>query len=153
MIFFELESPEFESHTDILSLSLSLLSFFLYCFYYYCETTDTADENLICDYIICDRPFSHMGQEYPILWLSGIFLSQPACLILGQNGYLISCCGNINKRMMCEAKSGTRLNKSENLPEISLFRPQHNHRFYLDQLAKPTFVPATLSLQNRVKDR
>ena len=45
MIFFALESPGFESHTDILSLSLTLLSF-LYCFYYYCETTDTADENL-----------------------------------------------------------------------------------------------------------
>ena len=38
---------------------------------------------LICDYIICDRPFSHMEQEYPFLWLSEIFLSRPACLILG----------------------------------------------------------------------
>ena len=47
MIFFALESPGFESRTDILSLSLSLtLLSFLYCFYYYCETTDTADENL-----------------------------------------------------------------------------------------------------------
>ena len=43
MIFFALESPGFESHTDI--LSLSLLSF-LWCFYCYCEATDTADENL-----------------------------------------------------------------------------------------------------------
>ena len=33
---------------------------------------------LICDYIICDRPFSHMGQEYLFLWLSEIFVS--ACL-------------------------------------------------------------------------
>ena len=51
MISFALESPGFESHTDIilslsLSLSLSLLSISLCCFYYYCETTDTADENL-----------------------------------------------------------------------------------------------------------
>ena len=44
MIYFALESPGFESHTDI--LSLSFLSIFLYCFYYYCETTDTVDENL-----------------------------------------------------------------------------------------------------------
>ena len=43
MISFALESPGFESHTDILSLfSLNVLC----CFYYYCETTDTADENL-----------------------------------------------------------------------------------------------------------
>ena len=26
---------------------------------------------------------SHIGREYPFLWLSDIFLSQPACLILG----------------------------------------------------------------------
>ena len=45
MISFALESPGFESHTDILSLSLSSV-IFLCCFYYYCETTDTADENL-----------------------------------------------------------------------------------------------------------
>ena len=38
---------------------------------------------LICDYIICDRPFSHMEQEYPFLWLPDIFLSRPACLIQG----------------------------------------------------------------------
>ena len=29
--------------------------------------------------------FSHMGIEYPFLWPSEIFLSRPACLILGQN--------------------------------------------------------------------
>ena len=81
MIFFALEGLGFESHTDI--LSLSFLSIFLYCFYYYCETMDTADEILICDYTICDRPFSHMGQEYRFLWLSEIFLSRSACLILG----------------------------------------------------------------------
>ena len=59
--FFALEGPGFESHTRILSVSLSVslsvclslslsLSLssvnFLNCFYYYCETTDTADENL-----------------------------------------------------------------------------------------------------------
>ena len=44
MISFALESPGFESHTGI--LSLSFLSF-LCCFYYYCETTDSADENLV----------------------------------------------------------------------------------------------------------
>ena len=43
MISFALESPGFESHTDILFLfSVN----FLCCFYYYCETMDTADENL-----------------------------------------------------------------------------------------------------------
>ena len=57
---FALERPGFESHTDVLYLSLSC--HFLCYFYYYCETTDTADENRICDYIICDRLFSHMGQ-------------------------------------------------------------------------------------------
>ena len=48
MISFALESPGFESHTDILplSLSLSLFCHFLCCLYNYCETTDTADENL-----------------------------------------------------------------------------------------------------------
>ena len=34
---------------------------------------------LTCDNIICDRPLSHMGQEYPFLWLSEIF-SVSACL-------------------------------------------------------------------------
>ena len=43
MIFLVLESPGFESHTDILSLSSVI---FLYCFFYYCETKGTADENL-----------------------------------------------------------------------------------------------------------
>ena len=43
MISFALESPGFEYHTDILSLSSVNC---LCCFYYYCETTDTADENL-----------------------------------------------------------------------------------------------------------
>ena len=51
MISFALESPGFESHTDILSLfSVSFFFFFFFlllcCFYCYCETTDTADENL-----------------------------------------------------------------------------------------------------------
>ena len=46
---------------------------------------------LICDYTICDRPFSHMGQEYPFLWLSEIFLSRPASLILGQ-----TCCPKLS---------------------------------------------------------
>ena len=32
------------------------------------------------------------------------------CILGQKNGYLISCCGNINKRMMCEAKPSTRLN-------------------------------------------
>ena len=31
------------------------------------------------------RPFSHIVQEYPFLWLSEIFLSRAACLILGYN--------------------------------------------------------------------
>ena len=35
---------------------------------------------LICDYIVCDRPFSYMGQEYPSLWVSEIFLSLPTSL-------------------------------------------------------------------------
>ena len=43
MTLFALESPGFESHTDI----LSLFSVILLCyFYYYCETKDAADENL-----------------------------------------------------------------------------------------------------------
>ena len=40
---FALGSPGFESHTDIISL---FCVSFLCCFYYYCEATDTADENL-----------------------------------------------------------------------------------------------------------
>ena len=43
MVSFALESPGLESHFDILSLSSVN---FLCCFYYYCETTDTADGNL-----------------------------------------------------------------------------------------------------------
>ena len=42
MISFELESPGFESHTDI----LSFFCHFIILFLYYCVTTDTADENL-----------------------------------------------------------------------------------------------------------
>ena len=66
MISFVLENPGFEFHTDI--LSLSFLSFF-----FYVVSIVTARQRtllmkiLICDYIICDRPFSHMGQEYPFL--------------------------------------------------------------------------------------
>ena len=63
MISFALESPGLESHTDILSLSLSLsLSIF---FYVVSIATATARQRtllmkvLICDYIICDSPFSH----------------------------------------------------------------------------------------------
>ena len=81
MISFALESPGFESHTDILSLS---------SVNFYVAPIITAKQRtllmkfLICDYsFICDRPFSHMGQEYPFLWLSEIFLFRPACLILG----------------------------------------------------------------------
>ena len=44
MISFALESLGFESHTDI--LSLFSVNVFFFCFYNYCETTDTADENL-----------------------------------------------------------------------------------------------------------
>ena len=66
MISFALESTGFESHTDI--LSPSFLSFFVVV-----VSIVTARQRtllmkiLICDYIICDRPFSHMGQEYPFL--------------------------------------------------------------------------------------
>ena len=47
-MIFALESPGFDSHTDILSLSsvLFFFFFFFYYYYYYCETTNTADENL-----------------------------------------------------------------------------------------------------------
>ena len=80
--YFALESPGFEFHTDILSLV---------CVIFYVVSIITARQRtllmkiLICEYIICDRPFPHMGQEYPFLWLSKIFLSLPACLILGLN--------------------------------------------------------------------
>ena len=81
MISFALESPKFESHTDI--LSCSFLSFFVVVSIVTARQRTLLMKILICDYIICDRPFSHMGQEYPFLWLSEIFLSRPACLILG----------------------------------------------------------------------
>ena len=86
MISFVLESPRFKSHTGII-LSLSFLSIFF--FFFYVVSIIAARQRtllmkiLIRDYIICDRPFKHMGQEYPFLWLSEIFLSRPACLILG----------------------------------------------------------------------
>ena len=43
----------------------------------------------------------------------------PFCILGQKNGYLISCCGNIKKRMMCEAKSRTRLNNLK--PETLIF--------------------------------
>ena len=81
MISFALESPGFESHTNI--LSRSFLSFFVVVSIVTARQRTLLRKILICDYIICDRPFSHMGQEYLFLWLSEIFLSRPACLILG----------------------------------------------------------------------
>ena len=81
MISFALESPGFESHTDI--LSRSFLSFFVVVSIVTARQRILLMKILICDYIIYDRPFSHMGQEYPFLWLSEIFLSRPACLIRG----------------------------------------------------------------------
>ena len=81
MISFALESSGFESHTDI-------LSFFSVIFFYVVSIITARQRTLlmkilISDYILCDRPFSHMGQEHPFLWLSEIFLFRPACLILG----------------------------------------------------------------------
>ena len=64
MIFFALKVPGFESHTDILSLSLSL-SFFYVVSIITARQRTLLMKILIRDYIICDRPFSHMGQEYP----------------------------------------------------------------------------------------
>ena len=81
MISFALESPGFESHTDI--LSRSFLSIFYVVSIVTARQRTLLMKILICDYIICDRPFSHMGQEYPFPWLSEIFLSRPACLIVG----------------------------------------------------------------------
>ena len=81
MISFALESPGFESHTDILSRSFQ--SFFVVVSIVTVRQRRLLMKILICDYIICDRLFSHMGQEYRFLWLSEIFLSRPACLILG----------------------------------------------------------------------
>ena len=74
MILFALESPGFESNTDILSLSL-------FCHFYVVSIITAKQRTLlmkifIYDYTICDRPFSHMGQKYPFLWLSEIFLSR-----------------------------------------------------------------------------
>ena len=63
MISFALESPWFKSHTDILSLSL-------FCQFFYVVSIITARQRtllmkiLTCDYIICDRPISHMGVYY-----------------------------------------------------------------------------------------
>ena len=76
MISFALESPEFESHTDILSLSL-------FCQFFNVSIITARQRTLLMKILICDRPFSHMGQENPFLWLSEIFLSRPACLIQG----------------------------------------------------------------------
>ena len=77
MISFALESPGFESLTDI--LSLSFLSIF-----YVVSIITARQRTLLMKILICDRPSSHMGQEYPFLWLSEIFLSWPAHgLILG----------------------------------------------------------------------
>ena len=45
------------------------------------------------------------------------------CILVKKNGYLISCCGNIKKRMMCEAKK-----------LIEKSRECHNHK---PQPAKP----------------
>ena len=69
MISFALESPGFESHTDI----LSFLSIF-----YVVSIITTRQRTLLMKILICERPFSHMGQEYPFLWLSEIVLSRPA---------------------------------------------------------------------------
>ena len=82
MISFALESPGFESHTDILFLSLFSVIFYVVSIITARQRT-LLMKILICDYIIYERPFSHMGQGCPILWLSEIFLSRPACPILG----------------------------------------------------------------------
>ena len=47
--------------------------------------------------------FSHFVKLLFCIW-HFVFLGRK------KNGYLISCCGNINKTMMCEAKPRTRLN-------------------------------------------
>ena len=79
MISFALESPGFESHTDILSLLL--------CQFFYVVSIITARQRrqrtllmkiLIYDYIICDRSFSHTGQE--CLSMAVIDFSASACL-------------------------------------------------------------------------
>ena len=81
MISFTLESPGFESLTDI--LSFSFLSIFYVVSIITVRQRTLLMKVFICDYIIYDRPSSHMGQEYPFLWLSESFQSRPACLILG----------------------------------------------------------------------
>ena len=75
MISFALESPGFESLTDI--LSPSFLSIFYVVSIITARQRTLMMKILICDYIICDRPSSHIGQEYPFLWLSEFFLSLP----------------------------------------------------------------------------
>ena len=72
MTCFALKSPLFESHTDILTLSLSLsAAATLFSVNFNDVSIITARQRtllmkiLIYVYIICDRPFSHMGQEYP----------------------------------------------------------------------------------------
>ena len=59
-----LESPGVESHIDILSLSFLSI---IYVVSFITARQQTLLMILICDYIICDRPFSHMGEEYPFL--------------------------------------------------------------------------------------
>ena len=86
MISFALESPGFDFHTNI--LSFSFLSFFFFVVVVFVSVITARQRTLLmkilsCDYIICDRPFSDMGHEYPFLWLSEIFMSRPAYLILG----------------------------------------------------------------------
>ena len=52
--------------------------------------------------------FSHMGQEHSFLWLSEIFLSRPACLILGYN-----CCLKLSIIATCIYRnSGTTFTTS-----------------------------------------
>ena len=81
MISFALKVP---GSNPILIFSLALFLSFLYVVSFVTARQRTLlMKILICDYIICDRPFSHMGQEYPFLWLSEMFLSRPTCLILG----------------------------------------------------------------------
>ena len=59
MISFALESPGFESHTDILFLISVIFMLFLLLL--------RDNGHLICDYIIGDRPFSHTGQIESII--------------------------------------------------------------------------------------
>ena len=73
MISFALESPGFESHTDILSLFLSLilslLSFFMLFLYIITARQRTLlMKILICDYINCDRLFSQIESIIGVQW-------------------------------------------------------------------------------------